>query len=131
MKESISKRPSGRVKRPANVARGPLNVRGKEEGFHYRIVNDVDDRIESFKDLGYTVVTEDTVSIGERRVDSPSAEGSVKKKPVGNGVVGVLMKTPKDWFEEAQIEKAEELTNQERAMKREVLDGYKGKFGNE
>ena len=52
-KETISKAPSGRVKRTPVSGRNVLTVSGKDPDYEYRVVNDEEDRITRFKDGGY------------------------------------------------------------------------------
>ena len=126
MKESIVKKPSGRVKRASLIARGPLNVRGKDPAYEYRIVNDIDDRVDQFAETGYEVVRDKDVSIGGKAVDTPSTEGSVKRISVGGGTKAVLMRIPKALYDEDQAEKEAALKQQEAAFRREALDGNYG-----
>ena len=62
-KETIAKAPRERVKRVPVGSRNRLEVIGKSPDYVYRIVNDVDDRVELFKAAGYEVV-----SISEARM---------------------------------------------------------------
>lgn len=127
MTEKIVKSPSGRVKRPTQLAQGPLSVRGKEPGFVYRIVNDRDDRVLEFQEAGYELVQDTDVKIGDKRVDKASTLGSVKQFPVGGGVRGVLMRQREDWYNEDQKEKEKLIYTQEASIKQQaVLDGLKG-----
>ena len=124
-KEAIVKSPSGRIKR-MDARTGPLTVRGKEPGFVYRFVNDVDDRIESFKEAGYDVVADKDVAVGVKRVDRAGTEGSVKRVSVGGGVKGVLMRQREDFYTEDQADKEARIRELERATKKEALDGNYG-----
>lgn len=127
-KESIVKSPSGRVKRASQAAKGPLSVRGKEPGFVYRIVTDRDDRVLEFKEGGYELVHDKDVAIGDKRVNTPAAEGSVKMFPVGGGMKGVLMRIREDWYAEDQREKEKQIITQEASIKQQAaeagLDGF-------
>src|SRR5678816_996753 len=98
--KTIVKSPSGRIKRAKSKNRGPLAVRGKEEGFHYRFVNDVDDNVQSFREGGYEIVPDKDVSIGYKRVDMPLADGSVKLVSVSGGMKSVLMRIAQEWYDE-------------------------------
>lgn len=126
--KTIVKSPSGRIKRATSKNRGPLAVRGKEDGFHYRFVNDVDDNVQSFKEGGYQIVQDKDVSIGDKRVDIPSADGSAKLVSVGGGMKSVLMRIPQEWYDEDQIDKELALREQESAIKKDALDGNYGKI---
>lgn len=75
-KEAISKAPSGRVRRTPVGTRHILTVTGKDPDYHYRIVNDESDRVQQFLDAGYELVNANDVQVGDKRVNSASAEGS-------------------------------------------------------
>jgi hypothetical protein len=128
MKETTSvKSPSGRTRRSDRAIRGPLAVRGKEPGFVYRFVNDYDDNVLSYKEGGYEIVQDKDVSIGDKRVNVPGMEGSVKHISVGGGMKAVLMRIPEDLYEQDQAIKEDRIRAQELAIKKEVLNGN-GKF---
>ena len=80
-----------RVRRSSiNGTRNKLNVRGKEPGYVYRIVNDIDDRIQSFQEMGYEIVTDNTVTVGDKRISNVSQEGSPVQVSVGQEVVDII-----------------------------------------
>lgn len=126
--KEATKAASGRTKRVPVAGKQPLAVRGKEAGFHYRIVNDTDDRILTFKDAGYEVVTSEDTTVGDKRVDRPSEPGSVKHISVGGGTRAVLMRIPDDWYEEDQAAKQIRIQALEDATKRDALSGHYGKL---
>lgn len=104
-------------------SRSRLRVTGKDAKYEYYIANDLDNRIEVMKEAGWEVVTEDSVKIGDRRIGAASAEGSAKTVSVGGGVTGVLMRIPKEWYEEDQARKNQEA----RSMVDETLKDAKSK----
>ncbi len=125
----MSKVETKRVQRKkVNGVRNVLNVSGKDPEYHYRIVNDLGDRVVNLKDQGYEVVTDSSVRIGERRVANPTQEGSVVSASVGGGVKGVLMRIRKDWYEEDQQAKAEHINQMEGSMKQKASEGMYGKI---
>ena len=124
--KAIVKSPSGRTKRASDVKRGPLTVRGLESGYHYRFVNDTDDKIEAFREAGYEPVLDKDVSIGEKRVDRASAEGGVKTVAVGGGTRAVLMRIRQDWYDEDQIEKEKHIRALEQTTEQQALEGMQG-----
>jgi hypothetical protein len=92
---------STRVTRASiNGIRQKLNVRGKDPAFEYRIVNDIDDRIQEFIDRGYEIVTDTTVQVGDKRVANPTQEGTPAKVSVGQGVKAFVMRIKKEFYEE-------------------------------
>lgn len=104
--------------------RSILGVKGKEPGYSYRIINDIGDRIESFKERGYEVVADDSVKIGDRRVATPTKEGSPVQVSVGGGVKGFLMRIKDEWYKEDQQTKETQLKEQESAMKTNASQDY-------
>lgn len=127
-KEAIAKSPSGRVRRTPVGVRNVLTVNGKDENFVYRVVNDEGDRVSSFEEAGYEVVSSDSVTVGDRRINKASAEGSVAQVSVGGGVKAVVMRIPKDWYEEDQDAKQRHIAETEAATQADALKGHYGKF---
>ena len=117
-----------RPQRTSLANRSVLSVKGKEPGFEYRIVNDVGDRVEMFKSMGYEVVTDDSVQIGERRIANPSREGSPVQVSVGGGTRAYLMRQKAEWYKEDQATKEAQLKDQEQAMHTEAQSGMYGKL---
>lgn len=114
---------------PINGTRNRLSVRGQEDGYVYRIVNDLDDRIQSLREIGYEIVTDSKVSVGDKRIANPTQEGSPVKVSVGNGIQAYVMRQKKEFFDEDQAAKAAKVDELEASMKREAKDaGFYGKF---
>jgi len=127
-KEAIAKAPSGRVRRTPLTRKNVLTVSGKDPDFVYRVVNDKEDRVTELSEIGYEVVTDDKVQVGDKRVSKASTEGTVKRVNVGKGEKGVVMRIRKDWYEEDQKAKQEYVNETERATKQKALDGNYGKL---
>jgi hypothetical protein len=109
---------SARPQRASLGKRDRLAIKNKEEGFVYRIVNDVDDRVELLKGAGYEVCTTEQVgAIGNKRVDNTSSLGSAAHFSVGQGTKAVVMRIPKDWYDEDQRAKQAEIDAIEATMK--------------
>lgn len=120
-KEQTQKLPSGRIRRtPLNV-RNRLSIKDRDPNYHYRIVNVKDDRVEQFKEQGYEIV-QDT-QVGDKRIDSPSVLGSSAEISVGQGMKAVLMRTPKEYFEEDQQMKQAQIDELEATMKSDAVKG--------
>lgn len=119
-----------RVRRtPINGTRSRLEVRGKDPQFHYRIVNDIDGRIQEFQDMGYELVTDKEVTVGDKRIANPTQEGSPIKVSVGQGIQGYVMRQKKDWFEEDQKAKAAQIDEVEKSMRSDAEQaGFYGKL---
>ena len=71
-----SKAPSGRVSRTPVGTRNILTVKGKDPNYVYRHVNDIDDRISMFQEAGYELVQDESVVVGDKRVNAASSLGS-------------------------------------------------------
>ena len=121
-------RTTTRPQRTPLANRSVLSVKGKEPGYEYRIVNDVGDRVEMFKSMGYEVVADDSVQIGERRIANPSREGSPVQVSVGGGTKAFLMRQKAEWYKEDQATKEAQLKDQEQAMRTEAQSGMYGKL---
>ena len=118
-----------RVRRtPINGTRNVLTVSEKDPDFHYRFVNDTGDRVARFQELGYEVVTDQKHKLGDRRVAATTPEGSTRTVSAGGGVTAVLMRQRKEWYDEDQKAKADDIDETERAMKGEALAG-EGRYG--
>jgi hypothetical protein len=119
---------TNRVRRSAiNGTRNRLNIRGKEDGYVYRIVNDVDDRIQTFLEMGYELVTDPNVTVGDKRVALATKEGSPQKVSVGQGIQGYVMRQKQEYFDEDQKAKQEKVNELETSIKRDAETlGLKG-----
>ncbi len=124
----VAKSPSGRVRRTPVGVRNVLTVGGKDPNYEYRIVNDEGDRVEQFKAAGYDVVSASDVTVGDRRINKASAEGSVAQVSVGGGLKAVVMRIKKEWYTEDQAAKIDSIAQTEAATKSEALEGRYGKF---
>ncbi len=99
-----------------NGTRNVLTVSGKEPGFEYRIVNDDGDRVSQFEEMGYEVVKDSGIKVGDRRIANPTKEGSPVQVSVGGGQKAYLMRIRKDWYDEAQADKAKHVDEIEKGM---------------
>lgn len=100
-------RTSRPTRTPISGARNVLNVRNKKDGFVYRIVNNVGDRIAMFQGAGWEIEDDPNVTVGDRRVNKPSSMGSGVEVSVGGGQKAFLMRLPVEFYEEnkAELEK--------------------------
>lgn len=119
----VAKSLSGRVRRTPVGVRNVLTVGGKDPNFEYRIVNDEGDRVEQFKAAGYDVVSASDVTVGDRRINKASAEGSAAQVSVGGGMKAVVMRIKKEWYAEDQAAKIENVAQTEAATKLEAIKG--------
>lgn len=118
---TVKRAPRERTKRTPVNGRNVLTVEGKEPGYVYRIVNDVGDRINTFKEGGYELVGSKDVKVGDRRVNNASAEGSMAQVSVGGGQKAFVMRIPKEWYDEDQLAKQAQINQLEQSMKQDAL----------
>lgn len=104
-----------------------LTVKDQEEGFEYRIFNDIDDRIALAEANGYEVVQRDQ-ELGDPKAGNATKIGSAVTKPVGGGVTGVLMRIPKDEYDAAQKIKAAYVDLTEVELDKTKTEGHYGKL---
>ena len=123
MKAAIVKEPSGRPTRTPVGRRNILSVKGKEAGYEYRIVNDEYDRIDSFKEAGWEVVTNTAVSVGDKRVGNANTPGTAAQVSVGQGTKGVVMRIKKEWYDEDQAAKRAQAYEAEASTRRDARNG--------
>lgn len=103
-----------RVRRTPLGRRNKLTVENRDPNYHYRIVNDVDGRVQDMMELDYEIVTD--AQVGDKRVDTPSALGSAKQISVGGGIKAVVMRKRRDWHEQDQAEKQRQIDELEASM---------------
>ena len=116
-----------RVKRPQRTPlanRSILGVKGKEPGYVYRIVNDIGDRVATFQEQGYEIVSDSSVTIGDRRVGIATHDGSPVQVSVGQGVQGYLMRQKDEYYKEDQEYKEQKLQELEQSMKKQSAQDY-------
>lgn len=118
-----------RPKRTPINKRDILSVKGKEPGYHYRIVNDIGDRTQSFVDAGYEFVDASSVTIGDKRVNRASPEGSKAQVSVGAGQKAYLMRIKQEWYDEDQAAKQQEVQKLEQSMRQQALSQNELKNG--
>lgn len=120
---NIVKEPSGRPTRTPVGRRNILSVKGKEAGYEYRIVNDEFDRIDTFKEAGWEVVSNSDVQVGDKRVGQTTTPGSAAQVSVGNGAKGVVMRIKNEWYEEDQAAKRKQVKELEDSTKADARNG--------
>lgn len=109
---------SARPRRTSLSQRNRLAVKNKEPGYVYRIVNDVDDRIEDLEERGYEIVPQAKLGrVGDKRVDDPSAPGSSSLISVGQGTKAVVMRIKEEYYAEDQAFKQKQVDDTEQTMK--------------
>ena len=121
MKEQLTQKRSAR-RSSINGTRNVLNISGKEPGYVYRVVNDVGDRIEQLKAIGYEIVEDSAVQVGDRRIANPTKEGSPVKVSVGGGVQGYVMRIKQEWYDEDKAKKDAHVDNIEKGLVRDAKE---------
>jgi len=121
MKEQLTQKRTSR-RSSINGTRNVLNISGKEPGFVYRVVNDVGDRIEQLKEIGYEIVEDSKVQVGDRRIANPTKEGSPVKVSVGGGVQGYVMRIRQEWKDEDQAKKDAHVDKIEQGLVRDAKE---------
>ena len=119
-KQLTNKSPSGRVRRTPLIKRNRLSVKNQEAGYKYRIVNDVDDRVELLQEQGYEVVPD--AKVGDKRVGLPKSLGSTSSVSVGGGTQAIVMRQKLEWYEEDQRIKQAQLLELEQTMNQKAGD---------
>jgi hypothetical protein len=117
-RELATKSPSGRVKRTPLTVRNRLSLKEKDANYHYRIVNDIDGRIDQFLENGWEVVKD--AKVGDKRVENTTGVGSVPTVSVGQGIKGVVLRIKKEWYEEDQASKMQEVDATEETMRQDA-----------
>ena len=121
-----------RRKRPPVNGRGDVltlsyNNEDDAEEYIYRIFNDKGTRIAQHKQYGWEPVTADDVTIGTR---NEVGAGDIASVTVDSrdGTQGVVMRIPKDWYNEDQVAKQQKIDDTEKQITGESEnDGNYGK----
>lgn len=108
---------SARPKRVPIGKANRLDIKNKDENYAYRLVNDLDDRVDRFLQAGYEIVPANEIpSLGSNRVDEPSTLGSTAHFSVGKGVKAVAMRIKKEFALDDAAVKQAEITALEQTM---------------
>lgn len=118
-KSSVSTRP----RRQPIASPSRLGVRSKDPNYEYRIVNTIvdgqqTDRVELLQERGWEIVPD--AKVGSKRVDNPSSVGSVSTISVGKNTHAVVMRIKKEWYDEDQRSKQENVEQIERQMSQDA-----------
>lgn len=113
--------PAPDQRRPKRIPLGNRNVltaNYKSSKYEYRFVNDSArdaGRIKMFEEAGWEIVHDDQ-QVGDDYVGNSRLPGTAVTKPAGVGVVAVLMRKRKDWFQEDMQIKQNRITQGERGL---------------
>ena len=112
--------------------RRKISANNQDPNFVYRVVNSDNERnsgrIDYMRSIGYTLAN-DGESLGDEHGVEASTVGSQVGKHVGHGTRGVLMKIPKDLYEEDQAAKQAEVDHSEMGMVADELRNAEGMYG--
>jgi hypothetical protein len=120
MKEPEVQEPK-KAKRPKRIPLGSRNVltAAHTEGYVERFVNDTEQRIRMFEDAGWEVVT-GPEKAGDEYAGNTRLPGGAVTKPVGHGIVAVLMRKRKDWYDEDMAVKQARVDETEKGLTRKA-----------
>ena len=113
---------------PVSGNKNVMTVEGKDDGYVYRWVNDIDNRVQRFKAAGYENVDHE-VEVGDESANRGSVVGKTVSKNVGHGTTSYLMRVKKEFYEEDMKEVQSTVDETEAAMKRSLNDGADGRYG--
>lgn len=110
-----------RAKRNRTLSRrGPLYIPEdqKDPNFVYRIVADRGQgaRVQQLLDLGYEFVTNKDMTIGDESLQKPAQLGAHVTRALGGGENGILMRIPKEIYEDARKLKDADVDRQDAAL---------------
>lgn len=120
--EELAPRTERRKRVPVSGARNILTVANKDPNYVYRWVLDIPGRMDIFKDAGYEVVI-DKPEVGDPTVDRHSQLGSAVTLVRGVSTL-VLMRIPREWYNEDQQAKQEEIDALEETMRHPEAADY-------
>jgi len=104
-----------------------LTVSNRDPDYKYRWVLNDPDRVAKFKEAWYEVVERtDDLRVGDRKVDTSAGTSSIVETRAGMGRNYVLMRLPKELWEEDQRAKQKQVDDSEAEMQREAKQGRYG-----
>ena len=121
----VTEKNTAQVSRPRRTPlgrRNKLSVENRDPNYVYRIVNDVEGRVQDMIDRDYELVLD--AKVGDKRVDEISSLGSAKQISVGGGIKAVVMRKRKDWDADDQALKQKEIDDLEASMNIAAKRGY-------
>ena len=80
------------------------------------------------KAIGYEIVEDSKVQVGDRRIANPTKEGSPVKVSVGGGIQGYVMRIRQEWYDEDKAKKDAHVDSIEKGLVRDAKD--KSDYGN-
>ncbi len=121
--KSASKRPTRRL---LGGFKNPLTYDSRDPNYVYRVFNDVPGRLDAAMEAGYEVVESDA-KLGDPVADGATPVGSAVTRPVGGGITGVLMRKPRDLYQEDMGQKQAAVDELEQGLKQHAQsEGHYG-----
>jgi len=117
-RELTTKSPSGRVRRQKLGVRNKLSLKERDPNYHYRIVNDVEGRIDQLTEDGWEVVRD--AKVGDKRIENSTGVGAIPTISVGQGMKAVVMRIKKEWYDEDRAAEQAQITAQEQQMRQDA-----------
>lgn len=111
----ISRKKRTKLKRTPLHKKNRIGLTKIDENYHYRLVNDEGDNLESFLDAGYEFV-EDLARGGVKDAADSSQLGKYACQNVGNGVKAYYMRVPNEIYAKDQQEKQAEIDEVEKLI---------------
>lgn len=123
-------RPKGSTNRPkrrpmGDGYRNTFTLDDQDPNYVYRVFNDSVGRVARAEEGGYEVVRTNQ-ELGDATVDSATAVGSAVTRPVGGGMTGVLMRIPREYYEEDQKAKQTKVDASEEGLNHKKAGQYGG-----
>lgn len=115
-KQADTSQTSGNSRKRVPLGSRNILTAPKRSGFVRRFVNDKGDRVQAFKDAGWTLV-EDT-PVGDSKIGRASSIGSTTNPSVGGGQRAFLMEIPEKYYQEDYNAAQAKITQVESEIKR-------------
>jgi hypothetical protein len=124
-------RPPERIPLDGSRTRLAIDETKTDPAFHYKWINDVDDKIQRYMQAGYVNVgAEEGLIIGQRSIDASTGElASVVSRDGGKGITVYLLKQPIEFFNEDKAAKEEATERRADALKTSLNSGQNGTYG--
>jgi hypothetical protein len=101
-----------------------MSIPNKDDSYVYRLVTDENEKIEQKLKAGYEIVDKSGEDLSiDGRLQDPSWRQSAASQSVGGGLIGYLMRIPREWYEEDKAKKRERLDEKTAMLKNKAIAG--------
>lgn len=116
-----------------NDTKDIMTVKGKDDNYVYRWVNDERGRVQRMIEAGYDVVQDEDVKVGDDNVLTTTGNSTSMTVNSVHGTQGILMRIRKEFYEEDRAAQARKIDRSEEALFRDEkqAEGRYGEFGKE